>query len=283
MTIQHKDIPDAQLHEPKGVSTALSNQTYVADGAGSGNWAEPEPKGVSGANSNEVYLADGLGSGSWGPVPASPIDSGAARHGEILTADGAGNADWGRLVWKDLIGNVVSRGTGSGWPSFSNYIGASVDAYAFSIGDAVHFYFHIPHDYAIGTDIFLHAHWGHNGTSISGTMRWDYECTYSKGHNQANFSAPVTGSITYNTVDLATTPRYRHRVDEIQLSSTAPSASQLDTNILEPDGLIMMHFEAGAIPAIAGGTVNEPFLFTVDIHYQADIEGTLNKVPNFYT
>ena len=38
MSIQHKDIPEAQLHEPKGVSTALSGTVYVADGAGSGQW-----------------------------------------------------------------------------------------------------------------------------------------------------------------------------------------------------------------------------------------------------
>jgi hypothetical protein len=38
MTIEHKDIPNANLHEPKGVSTAADNTTYVADGLGSGAW-----------------------------------------------------------------------------------------------------------------------------------------------------------------------------------------------------------------------------------------------------
>lgn len=38
MTVQHKDIPDAQLHEPKGIVTATSKQIYLADGAGSGDW-----------------------------------------------------------------------------------------------------------------------------------------------------------------------------------------------------------------------------------------------------
>ena len=36
--IQHKDIPEAQLHEPKGVSTAASGKVYVANGSGSGIW-----------------------------------------------------------------------------------------------------------------------------------------------------------------------------------------------------------------------------------------------------
>lgn len=69
MAVQHKDIPDAQLHEPKGVSTAATNQTYVANGAGSGSWSEPEPKGASGANSGDVYVANGAGSGVWRAIP----------------------------------------------------------------------------------------------------------------------------------------------------------------------------------------------------------------------
>lgn len=38
MTIQHKDIPDAQRHEPKGISTAVAGANYYANGFGVGNW-----------------------------------------------------------------------------------------------------------------------------------------------------------------------------------------------------------------------------------------------------
>jgi hypothetical protein len=38
MAIQHRDIPDAELHEPKGVVTAPSSSTYIANGVGSGTW-----------------------------------------------------------------------------------------------------------------------------------------------------------------------------------------------------------------------------------------------------
>lgn len=34
--IQHKDLPDQYLHEPKGASTATQGTVYVADGTGSG-------------------------------------------------------------------------------------------------------------------------------------------------------------------------------------------------------------------------------------------------------
>jgi hypothetical protein len=38
MSIQHKNIPDAELHEPKGVATAVTKTTYWANGSGSGTW-----------------------------------------------------------------------------------------------------------------------------------------------------------------------------------------------------------------------------------------------------
>lgn len=38
MAIQHKDIGEGNLHEPKGVSTAAAKQIAVADGAGHAVW-----------------------------------------------------------------------------------------------------------------------------------------------------------------------------------------------------------------------------------------------------
>lgn len=36
--IEHKDLPDALCHEPKGASTASVGEVYVADGEGSGEF-----------------------------------------------------------------------------------------------------------------------------------------------------------------------------------------------------------------------------------------------------
>lgn len=38
MTVQHASIPEAYLHESKGVSTATANTAYLANGSGSGTW-----------------------------------------------------------------------------------------------------------------------------------------------------------------------------------------------------------------------------------------------------
>lgn len=62
--IQHKDIPESQLHEPKGISVASASQVYVSDGTGSGIWEKVKSshfQGLTGDGSvaNKVFLSDG--------------------------------------------------------------------------------------------------------------------------------------------------------------------------------------------------------------------------------
>ena len=38
--IEHKELPDELLHEPKGASTASAGEVYIADGAGSGSFSK---------------------------------------------------------------------------------------------------------------------------------------------------------------------------------------------------------------------------------------------------
>ena len=60
MSIQHRLIPDAELHEPKGAATAANHQAYVANGSGSGTWKlidTTDLKGGTGdAGSNNKYM-----------------------------------------------------------------------------------------------------------------------------------------------------------------------------------------------------------------------------------
>lgn len=64
MSIQHRNIPDAELHEPKGVATAASNTHYLSNGAGSGTWDKiktTEFTGLSGdgGSNNQRILTNG--------------------------------------------------------------------------------------------------------------------------------------------------------------------------------------------------------------------------------
>ena len=64
MSIEHKDIADPDIHEPKGIAAASANRVYVADGAGSCTWDLVDSsalKGLSGdaAVANKILVTDG--------------------------------------------------------------------------------------------------------------------------------------------------------------------------------------------------------------------------------
>lgn len=186
------------------------------------------------------------------------------------------------FTWRDLEGPIVAPATGAQRPSLTPYVG-NVEEYAFSAGD--HYSplkFHMPHDWLPGSDLFIHTHWSHNGTNISGSLVLDYFFTYAKGHSQAAFHAQKNITHTIGSLSIANTPAIQHRIDEVQLSTAGGSASLIDTDILEPDGMILMHFDVPTIPSITGGA-GEPFIHYVDIHYLSTNIGTKQKAPNFYT
>ncbi len=64
--VQHKDLPEAQLHEPKGISTAANRQVYVASGSGTGAWAKVKSENLEGLTgdggvANKVIVTNGTG------------------------------------------------------------------------------------------------------------------------------------------------------------------------------------------------------------------------------
>lgn len=57
--VQHSTMTGSNLHEPKGVAGASINQTYVADGAGSGAWQKIGASQIDAAsvkNVNKIYV-----------------------------------------------------------------------------------------------------------------------------------------------------------------------------------------------------------------------------------
>lgn len=66
MSIEHKNIPEDGLHEPKGASTAASDRVYISDGLGSGQWSKVDADTLQGVINNataagEFLVADGAG------------------------------------------------------------------------------------------------------------------------------------------------------------------------------------------------------------------------------
>jgi hypothetical protein len=182
--------------------------------------------------------------------------------------------------WHDIIGPVTPKATGVGSPARTQYAGGNVYDWKFILNDVCDFNFHIPHDYVPGSALYIHVHWSHNGTAISGNAQFTFYHQYAKGHDQANFSSEKNVVVTYNTTNIAATPQYRHRIDEAQLSTSGGSASLLDSDTIEPDGLIMGALKLTSLPTITGGSL---FVHTVDVHYQSTNVGTKQKSPNFYS
>ncbi len=184
--------------------------------------------------------------------------------------------------FRDLLGEVFARNTGATKPSRATWKGGLM-GFQFGVSDEEEFEYHITHDYVPGTDIFLHIHWGHNGTLVTGgTCSFSYEMSYAKGHGQGVFGANVTGTIVSDT---ALVGPFTHELSEAQVSVSGASGTQIDTDDLEPDGVIKLALTLSANNlTVSGGGVPDPFIHYVDIHYQTTgVMGTKDKVPDFYT
>lgn len=82
MAIEHKDITEPNLHEPKGVSVAAADKVYVTDGAGSGEFRDLVTPTTLPADLRKVYVADGAGGGSW----KMPLRMGFWDYNDLSTA-----------------------------------------------------------------------------------------------------------------------------------------------------------------------------------------------------
>jgi len=185
--------------------------------------------------------------------------------------------------WRDITGRIRPDPVGTDSPALTAFIG-NVRAYAYSTSPAakkLDMEFHMPHDWVPGTDLFLHVHWGHNGTAISGSIVFDHSAIY--GSRDGVFGAQINPVQTVSGLTIGNTPQFAQRVDEFQLTAASPSATQFDTDNITVDGLILITMSVTTIPTISGGGSTNPFVFTCDLHYQSNNIGTKNSASPFYT
>jgi hypothetical protein len=180
--------------------------------------------------------------------------------------------------WHDLIGTLNVYGD-VGDATRAVYRGG-IKVLQCDVSDQAYIDFHMPHDYLMGSDIHIHTHWSHDSATVTGgSVTWAFELVYAKGHDQHAFTAPVTSSVIQN----ASTTQYQHMVAETLASTSGGAADLLDSDLLEPDGLILCRVYLGANDITDSVTQPSPFLHAVDIHYQSTTVGTKQKSPDFWT
>lgn len=114
MAIQHKSIPDSELHEPKGVVSAPLNSTYLATGTGTGSWSKigaSSLKNLSGdaGASGKVLLTNGSDGFTLSTLSAFGVMS-ITNNGNAITLAAA--ADLSLVSTADY---VLVTGTGAPW------------------------------------------------------------------------------------------------------------------------------------------------------------------------
>lgn len=167
-SIQHEDLPEARLHEPKGISTATAGQVYIADGAASGTMTTPTSTTFpTGANT--------VTQGWWDyndlATASSPVALTVAGTEYELPNDGAGSfTNLGYAL--DGLPNIWDVATGRfDWTNGT----------VLSIGDTVDIRFDV--DYITGlnnTDISLSIEMG-----IGGPTPFSLPIIVDKGHAAA--------------------------------------------------------------------------------------------------
>ena len=178
-------------------------------------------------------------------------------------------------LWRDNIMDLTTarRGDGSKQPAFGafrNTVGslrfdADTEQEAFIA-------FHVDHDYALGTKLYPHMHWSAD-TASTNTVRWGFEFTLAKGHGQGVFPTSTTIHIEQAFAGVA----FTHMIAEVS------DADAIDGEALgiEPDVVIMMRVFRDATH-VNDDLATHAFGLFVDLHYQAERRGTVNKAPDFF-
>lgn len=173
-------------------------------------------------------------------------------------------------AWFDNLTSINSgKVPASAAPTWTAFGPSGVcSAWAFSVNDHIQLNgFHINHDVKRGSKFYPHVHWVTDGTNTA-SVKWELSYTLAKGHNQEAFPADATVTVEGTPPGTA----WQHMISEVT------DANAID--MPEVDTIIIMDLKR----VTNGGTDNTDTVFGmfVDLHYQMERTGTINKAPDFY-
>lgn len=172
--------------------------------------------------------------------------------------------------WKDLLSDATSRTTGPTAPSYvalrTNGSGDSVFGYQLSTTSQIlSGQSHMPHDWAVGTKLYMHVHWAADAVSASETT-FRFAWSYARGYGVEAFSDPAGIDMTQAHCNI----QYGHNIVELS------DAQALLPDNCETDGLLLWSLRAKTIPA-----AYNPYVFMIDMHYQTDGRDTNERNRTF--
>jgi hypothetical protein len=178
--------------------------------------------------------------------------------------------------WRDITGTIAIKDSAAGTnPSFVAWKGATLQ-YQFDVGDLSTIVLHMPHDWAVGTPMYIHSHWTHNSASVTtGAVDWEFDISFANGFDTDDF---VTTN-TVNAIQNASTQQLQHMIAEVQIAASGGGVGLFDSDDMEVDGIFVIQVKLNS-NTMDGGA--KPFLHEVDIHYQSTNIGTKDKAPPFY-
>lgn len=170
--------------------------------------------------------------------------------------------------WRDNIAPFTFAGTGAAAPTEVTD-GAGARVLSFGEGDEITVVFHVDHDYAMGTDGYIHVHWSPTTAMTAGqTVIWQFSYTVAKGHQQGQSLTGTPTTISFTHTADGTEVAGEHMVTECS------NAQAFD--LLEPDTIIK-----GVVTRLDGTYNSAVHGYQADLHYLSSREVTIGKKPDF--
>lgn len=202
-----------------------------------------------------------------------------SKYSQLQTySDGSGweivvNSDY--LGWKDLTSDLISRG-GASAPSYTAVGTSGFYGYEFTSNTLKEVFanYHILHDYAPRTDMYIHMHWIAPNTT-AGNVTWNFQIAYAKGYTQSQFNIQTPTVVTVTTANPAS-GAWTHMISEVKFTDIAGASGLINSSNIQTDGVIMVraYRNGGVTTDTYGSSVWGLFM---DLHYQTRKNTTLNK------
>ena len=171
--------------------------------------------------------------------------------------------------WTDITGPIVPSTGGSTAPSLLAFDDGEIKDYAFATGRKIdNLTLHVDHGYIPDSDVYIHPHWGHNGSNITSDFIIDWYLRYMPRDGAASSEINITQTI---ACDIASHPKHNCNVNDLQIANSDGSGGLFNSSIFEVDGLLQAAIHVTQAPSItlAPPGTTEVFIFTADLHIQS--------------